>query len=251
MWRLWRLNRPLAIERLSRRRCAVRSSAGLVVVKLKNKISIALSRQLAPGPGRADQLWVALVLLFVAAYLATAMLTGPLGGMGLQFQEGGAVDIMTAVFLVAASVLAAACFRLRRADPDARRIFWLLLSAGFLFVSLDELFEFHENLDYWLRDEGLAGWPSLFRNWNDVILIAYGVAGLAVLAWFWSEIGRLPRVAPLLGLGILCYALHTGIDSTMRGSVLKDLFEESAKLFAAAFFALAMRSAVGSMAARR
>lgn len=190
------------------------------------------------------------VVLFVAAYIALAVLSGSPGRWDRQFDEGGAIDILSALFLIAAGLLAGACFRLRGGEPGPGRCFWLLLSLGFLFVALDELLQLHETFDEWLRDTRV-GWPPLFRNWNDVIVIAYGLVGLATLAAFWSEVRRLPRVVPLLGLGVVFYVLHTGIDTLVSGSAFKNLVEESAKLFATAFFTLAMLAALRALRARR
>lgn len=191
---------------------------------------------------------VAVVLLFVAVYIAVALLSGPEDEPDRYFEEGRAIDIMSSLFLVMAGTFAWACFLLRGREPDAGRVFWLLLALGFLFVALDEMLEIHETFDEWLRDTWV-GWPPLFRNWNDVIVIAYGLAGLAILAKYWPEVRRLPRMAAMLGLGGLFYALHTGIDSLVSESAAKTLFEEPAKLTATAFFALAMLAAFMTMTA--
>lgn len=210
----------------------------------------AAKRQLAAPAQPALWLQVLVVLLFVAAYIALAYWSGTERQPDRHFDEGGAIDILSALFLVMAGAFAWACFLLRARDRDMLRArdrdwggwFWLLLSVGFLFLALDEMLEFHERFDGWIRNTWV-GWPPLFRNWNDVIVIGYGVAGLALLVTFRSEILRLPRAAALLGLGGLFYVMHTGIDSLVSGSPMKTVVEESAKLTATAFFALAMLAA--------
>lgn len=202
--------------------------------------------------GGADQgsvsLAVAVVLLFVAAYIAVAYLSAPPTEIDRYFEEGAAIDVMSSLFLVMAGSFAWACCLLCGHLGEGRRLFWFLLAAGFLFVALDEMLQIHETLDEWLRDTWL-GWPPLFRNWNDVIVIAYGVGGLALLGVYWRELARLPRAFGLLGLGGCFYVLHTGIDSLVSQSAAKTLVEESAKLTATAFFALAMLAAFTAMLA--
>lgn len=189
---------------------------------------------------------VTIALLFVAAYVSVAYLSGGERDPDHYFGEGRAIDVMSALFLAVAGSFAWACFLLRRQALGEGRLFWMLLATGFLFVALDEMLEFHENVDYWLR-ETWVGWPPLFRNWNDVIVISYGVGGVALLARYWREIARLPQAFILLALGGAFYVLHTGIDSLVSNSAAKNLVEESAKLTATAFFALSMLAAFIAM----
>lgn len=214
---------------------------------VKTSMSAAKRRLAAPVQ---PVLWlqVLVILLFVAAYIALAYWFGTEQQPDRHFDEGGAIDILSALFLVMTGAFAWACFLLRACDQDWGRWFWLLLSAGFLFLALDEMLEFHESFDGWIRNTWV-GWPPLFRNWNDVIVIGYGVAGLALLVTFRSEMLRLPRAAVLLGLGGLFYVIHTGIDSLVSGSPMKSVVEESAKLIATAFFALAMLAALMALLA--
>ena len=189
---------------------------------------------------------VTIVLLFAAAYVTIAYLSGGERDPDHYFGEGRAIDVMSALFLSVAGSFAWACFLLRWQTLGEGRLFWMLLAVGFLFVALDEMLEFHENVDYWLRGTWV-GWPPLFRNWNDVIVISYGLGGIALLARYWREIARLPQAFILLALGSAFYVLHTGIDSLVSNSAAKNLVEESAKLTATAFFALSMLAAFIAM----
>ena len=211
--------------------------------------AVATPRRRGDGgaPGRTLRLHLAAVLLFVAGYVVVAYLSAPAHQPDRYFEEGQAVDVMSALFLVMAGTFAWACFLLSGHADSVRRAFWLLLAVGFLFVALDELLEIHESLDQWVLRAWL-GWPPLFRNWNDVIVLSYGLAGGAFLVAFRHEVRRHPGVVPMLVLGALCYALHTGIDTLIAESARKTVVEESAKLAATAFFALAMLAGFLSVA---
>lgn len=192
---------------------------------------------------RAFRLQAAGALLFVVICTTVAVVFGTDPDPDQHFREGGLIDVFSALFLTLAGAFAWSCVLLQGRLPDPRRSLWLLMAVGFLFLAFDELLEFHETIDVWLRNTWL-GWPPLFRNWSDVVVIGYGVAGVAVLARFWSEIRQLPRTAILLGLGGVFYGLHTAIGTLVSGSALKTMVEESVKLAATSFLALAMLAAL-------
>ena len=83
----------------------------------------------------------------------------------------------------------------------------------------------------------LSGSPAGFRNWNDVIVIGYGLAALPILIFFLPEILRYSRVPELFGAGLFLYLVHTTFDALQRRPA-DMMWEESAKLGAAACFAL-------------
>ena len=95
----------------------------------------------------------------------------------------------------------------------------------------------------------MLGRSDFFKNWNDLIVILYGVIALFVLLRFAPRVLRLPLHPELIALGFLSYVIHTGTDSLPHDEVgplafLRNLptgiIEESAKLFASTFFAMAM-----------
>ena len=138
-----------------------------------------------------------------------------------------------------ASAGAGFCFLVMTESKDKQKYFWLLAALGFFFFSFDELFGFHEKFGGLIGRE--LGGSGSFRNWNDLIVIGYGLVALPVLLYFIPELLRSPKVAELLGVAFVCYMLHTIIDSTqVTASTTSIILEESCKLFAALFFAFAM-----------
>ena len=177
------------------------------------------------------------VAVYVIAYLALALLCAPHGKPHANFREGKAVDSMSSVFLGMTCALALANFLLRRDSPDWGKWFWLLMSVAFLFLALDELLEFHEKFGRYIRKSPIGPTKS-FRNWNDVIVILYGVAALAGGLSFLPEILRFPRFLTFLIVGGVFYCVHTSIDSLWSGHG-HTVPEESMKLFAVASFMVA------------
>lgn len=200
--------------------------------------------------------YLVLVLLSALCAIWLGLAIAPDHRPDRHFDEAGLVTYASALFMVATSCFAFLCFLLRQggAGDDPRpwgRWLWLLIGLGFLFFALDEILEFHEELDMFVADTSV-GPPDSFRNWNDVIVIGYGLAAVVVLLPFLPEILRYPRFPALLAAGFACYALHTLIDSTVSDPTdSSKIFEESAKLFAGAFFSLAVFAVLLALLQRR
>lgn len=182
------------------------------------------------------------VALFVAAFLVGSILTHGNHKIYYQFLEGHSVTALSSAFMAMTAGLAWACHLGRPREPAGWfRWFWPAFSLGFLFFSLDEILEFHEGLGSWMKTA--LGSSETFRNWNDAVVVGYGVVALIALAAFLPEVLRYPRFAELLATGFGFFVVHTAIDSLMTSSS-KNIPEESAKLFATAFFALAALTVV-------
>lgn len=195
-----------------------------------------------------EWLWI-VIPLCVAIYIYIAICIAPAHDPELHFDdEEGAITALSAIFLALASGFATVCLLLERNPIQGSRLFWFLTAFAFLFLSLDELLEFHEKLgDFIFRSA--VGPVKIFRNWNDVIVIAYGVVSIFAFAYFLPIILRLPRFMELLIFGFAFYAIHTIVDSTQKRTSLSIILEESAKLFSSTFFAMAMLFAVFAVTA--
>ncbi len=81
------------------------------------------------------------------------------------------------------------------------------------------------------------------RNWNDIIVIIYGVAGLGVLWFFRSVLLSSPRFALLFAAAFVCYSIHTVIDSiVITQNAMKVVPEETFKVMSGYCLFLAMAS---------
>ena len=201
---------------------------------------------------RLDLGWPTIVVVaagVVAAVISAALVLGMPAQPDRHFEEGGLITIASAAALALAAALATSCFLLYPGRRSSSRWFWGLLGAGFAFLAFDELAEGHEWPGRVLGND-LLGSSGPFRNWNDVIVIAYGFLALGVLVAFRRELLRWPAVAKLLGVGIAFFVVQTAID-TLTSVSYKIYPEESAKLMANTLFAFAMLTAILAMRRRR
>jgi hypothetical protein len=193
------------------------------------------------------------VLVLLAVIVTVAIVVAPEGDIDYHFRsEKGIITACSAISLSMASGFAGACFLIEGRPGYGLRLWWLLTFLGFLFFACDELLRFHENIGTVVRHQ--VGDPtSTFRNWNDVVVILYGVVAVVVLGFLGPRVLRIPLHAELLACGFVCYVLHTTIDvlphrggaiGDFMGSFASSIPEEGFKLGAAMFFAVAMLSAL-------
>jgi len=173
-------------------------------------------------------------------YIPCPSLGSPATEREYQFaSEEGAVTALSAIFFAMAAAFASVSYFLSRAEGRARYVFWLLTAFVFVFFAIDELMRIHEALG-WLAGESF-GPPSGFRNWNDVIVIAYGVIGLITAFCFLPEIFRYPKFVEFLTVAFVFFFVHTLIDAAIEPrTTISAILEESAKLFCASFLSFSM-----------
>lgn len=177
--------------------------------------------------------------LCVAASIAVSIMIVPEHDPMFHFSEEGLNTALSSVCLSMAGVVSAMVFYLRLKDWSPGAIFWLILAAGCLFLSLDEQLGFHERGGVAL-DVSSVGDLESFRNWNDIIVILYGLVAMAIAALFGREIIASRHFAVLFAVGFAFYAVHTAVDSIFPNSLAwKDIPEEGAKLFSVYFVFLA------------
>ena len=102
--------------------------------------------------------------------------------------------MLSAIFLASASAFSLASFVVLVRARD--RHIWLsaTMACGFAFLAFDELLEFHERTGRFFERHMDSG---LFRNWNDVFVILYGVAALLIIAALLPNLMRF-RMVPQL-----------------------------------------------------
>ncbi len=213
---------------------AVRSATMLqaLVTRLKSARQEGVS---APLP-RIGVLIVSVVLA-TSAYILLAVADAPPHQRHFHFiDERGAITVLSAVYLAMSAAFSIGAFVVNLLVRDSSRWLWIALALTLAFLSLDELMQFHERLGRRLGEQASSG-P--FRNWNDLVVIAYGVAALPLAAVFLPSLLRYRFVLELFAAAALCYAVHTTIDSTVEPSTdMSVIAEESCKLMCGAFLLL-------------
>lgn len=196
---------------------------------------------------RGAWIWRVATVFFLANLVAivAAIMSGVAdGNPAHRFEEKEAITILSAIQLAATALAAWMVHRLRRHGSTTRRegrdaVFWGLSAAGFLFLMLDEVFQFHEGLDTAIvRLWGGSGDPML----DGVATAIYGVIAAAVTYRYRREILRYPATLRLFVLGGFFLAatslLNIG-EATATGIVI----EESAKLMGVVSFLLGFLAA--------
>src|SRR5262245_23127940 len=101
-------------------------------------------------PASPKVLAVVFYVVNVVAIVASIVSGYRKGDVSMRFQEKQSITFLSANQLAMTAVFAAAVYLVRRhvSGSQSRSVlFWLLSSIGFLFLMLDEGFQFHEGMD--------------------------------------------------------------------------------------------------------
>jgi len=190
-------------------------------------------------PSFQNVIWY--VSAFIVIIIILAICIAPKDEIDYHFRrETGVITVMSATFLAIASGLAGCSLFLADKKSKNQRIFWFLIMSAFFYLSTDELLQFHENLGRWIKHAWL-GPSQIFRNWNDAVVIFYGIGAIIFLAYFLPVIMRYPKLMEMLAIAFVFYVLHTGIDSLSAGMRRGYIIlEETCKVFSSGYFAIAM-----------
>lgn len=196
-------------------------------------------------------------VVFVLCYIILSLLFRPKDTTADHHfvSEEGAITALSAVFMAIASGMAFSAYYIANQRAMQDKLLWLLLAAGLGFLALDELLGLHEYFGGLTNVAAkMIGMDSgVFRNWNDLIVIGYGIVALPLALKFLPVVLRYPGLMERLALAGLFFAIHTVIDSVSDPqTVHSGVLEESAKLFSALFLALSAFSALtGALLFRR
>lgn len=192
-----------------------------------------------------DRLLIRLMLAALAV-AAAGLIAGWIARDPLDhFEEGGPLTWYSAAQLLAAAIL---CRRIRRPLSAAGRGLWTALGLGFVFLALDELFKIHERIDE--AAHALLGLrqTELSDRIDDLLVLAYALAGAALL-WRWrAELKRHGALwcylAAGLALSLVMVAADIASDSPdllrrittapARSGAALTVVEETVKLLAEA-----------------
>ena len=142
-------------------------------------------------------------------------------------KEHSFVNYLSVLQLLVISFISFELYRCRRREslpgplPVGHTI-WLLMAIGLLYLALDELFMFHENLDVFIHEQSSMEETGLSDKLDDIIVATYGLIGLIVLYRGRSEILRFKFALPYLGsaFGLLFFSLI--FDVLTNGEELKE-----------------------------
>jgi hypothetical protein len=157
-------------------------------------------------------------------------------------EEGGFNTVVTAFFLAAASTLMFATHMSESASGLKSSWIWIVQSVGFAFLSVDEMFQLHEQIGLYF-DTFVSSGP--FINWNDLLGAVYGFMAIITALIILPKILPIRSLPELLAMAFLFFMAHMLTDLMVdHSSDFTHIAEESLKLFSAGFLALAGYSAL-------
>jgi len=190
---------------------------------------------------------VAVTAACIGAYIGLSVLFAPRGVIAYNFaSEQGTVTTLSTGMLLMAACLAAMGFWSVREDSSRARLLWAALTVVMSYFAVDEVMEFHERVGEFLNAHVPRG-P--FRNWNDIVVILYGIAVIPLALLLWHEVLRYRRLFTMLVVTGLLYVGTTSVDTlTTTPTDLSNIVEEGLKGTCSTFFMLSMLT--GLVAAR-
>lgn len=208
-----------------------------LINKFKKSIGEALEyRRKASFPNLK---WlVCSVAIFTFVYIIISIYLVPEGKPpAFNFLEHGSITALSAMFLALGCGFAIASNLIYFRARGSHQWFWIVIALGLGFLFFDELLQFHERGDRLVLEQVIS--TSTYENWNDMIVVAYGIVALPVLLFLLPHLMRYRMVLGLFITAFLFYFIHTAIDTIQTQQTLTlDILEESAKLFCVVFLAL-------------
>ncbi|MEX2572073.1 MAG: hypothetical protein WD737_12300 [Gemmatimonadota bacterium] len=166
-----------------------------------------------------------------------------------RFEERQAITSISAIQLGATALVSWIVYLLRRTfalngGKGGGNIFWLISAAGFLYLMLDETFQFHEGMDTTVaRLIGVGTDPML----DGVPTALYGLAAAALCIRYRREVTRYPGMLLFYLLGGFFLAITSVLNAGLASSV-QIVIEESAKLLGVvSFFAAHLTALAGTV----
>jgi hypothetical protein len=155
------------------------------------------------------------VIFLLTATILVASIALPLAlgrPIGLVYEKGQVMAFVSPILLLISSWFSWKIFIHRKElRLDSRPIwespvlFWILLSAGFLILSLDELFSLHEQLGLFIAESMQKTGTPISEHFNELLPATYLLIGVLVLLFYGKELFQFPEIRPWLATGIVCF----------------------------------------------
>lgn len=150
-----------------------------------------------------------------------------------MMDEGDMFTFLSALQLLAAGLVSLAVFRFRNRQSGPWRwrssyTIWALMGVGFIFLAIDEISQFHENLDRWIH-HGLGIAETLWTDMLDDLIVAlYGLIGLAGIGYYRREFPPYKGALKLLIPGFILLFAMVGLDiATLKTEAGETLISRS------------------------
>jgi hypothetical protein len=137
---------------------------------------------------------------------------------------------------------------------------WTIVSIGFLFLAMDDLFEIHESIDHRIHNIFNLEESALSDRFDDMIVGLYGLIGLSSLYYCREEIKKYRQILPFLICGFVFLFIMVAMDAIAnRNDIFQNLVhhdladflyiicyvgEDPVKIFGESFFLVGFYSAL-------
>ena len=206
---------------------------------------------MAAARERLSSRWFAVVVYVVnVAAIVSAIASGHRkGDLALRFQEKQSITFLSANQLAMTAVVALAIWLVHRHALGRRGWFWLLSSIGFLFLMLDEGFQFHEGMDSRLFE--MIGSGEKNPRVDGLSTALYGLGAFAVCWVFRDDILRYRPTVGFFCAGGFFLAATSALNFG-DAPAWQVVLEESCKLLGVCSFLLGFLAALfGTLAELR
>ncbi|KST61863.1 hypothetical protein BC008_07425 [Mastigocoleus testarum BC008] len=174
------------------------------------------------------------------------------------FAEQGYVSWVSFLQILIVAYLSWKTFESRKSTATSMNLkasynLWAILSLGFLFLGLDEIFELHESLDYLIHDWFQIQQTEITDRIDSLIVLIYALFGVGILYWAKSELKKFKSAFTLFGIAFglifmmilfdfltdsrdffrLFFVNSSTVDMAYHSLII---IEESCKIFAGGMF---------------
>jgi hypothetical protein len=202
-------------------------------------------------------LFISLILFDTIAIVIAIVMGIHKGNPLTHFGEAHFITWVSVLQLLTISLLSYSIFQTRRrtlGDFNWRSPFivWLIISLGFFFLAMDDLFKIHESMDHRIHELFNLKQTALTDRFDDMIIGVYGLIGIIYLRACREEIKKYRQIFPFLICGFVLLFIMVALDMLgNRNDILVQLVrsdlvapihicveaaEDSVKVFAGSFF---------------
>lgn len=181
----------------------------------------------------STRLFHRVLLLNLLVTTLVILVSFPFQQIEQQFKDGGFIDIFSGTQLFVIAYYAYQVFKARSkttlrnfwGSPGA---IWVMISAGFAFLALDELATIHEGLDKLIHRVFNLQETGISDRIDDLIVALYGIAAITLLVIYRQELKRYRFVFPyVLGGFVLLFCMVCIDTLANRDDIFRALFSAS------------------------
>jgi len=150
------------------------------------------------------------------------------------FQEGRFMTWLSSINLaILSGISLCSFFVLTYQKPHIKNkklVLVVLCSAGFVFLSADDWFKIHENLDFMIHEKCGIKETSLTDRLDDLIVLIYGIAGISVTYLFCKSFWNERKTKIWLLISIILFLIMVMIDFVSNDDYLYKYFTDNRNL---------------------